>query len=146
MPFGIGRALGVRRLFPPQQVVQAKAIACEPPAKREQPLSRYGLSDIVIILKDEGIVETISRSTLCRWFKADALRPWRYRQWLFQRDPFFLERATVVLDLYEGFFEGKPLGPKDYLISADEKAGLQVLARTAPTRVPRAGETGQVRV
>ncbi len=124
--------------------MQAKAIACEPPAQREQPLSRYGLSDIVLILKDEGIVSSISRATLSRWFQRDALRPWRYRQWLFRRDPLFLERATVVLDLYQGFFEGQPLGPNDYVLSADEKAGLQVLSRKAPTRVPMAGQVGQV--
>lgn len=144
MPSVIGPVLDVRRVFPPEQVVQAKAIACELPAQRQEPLSRYGLSDIVLILKREQIVSSISRATLWRWFYADALRPWRYRPWLFRRDPHFLERATVVLELYQGFFEGQALGPKDYLVSADEKAGLQVLARLAPTRGPIPGHAGQV--
>jgi hypothetical protein len=96
-----------------------------------------------VLLKREAIVEEISRSTLCRWFKQDALRPWCYRPWLFKRDPLFLERATVVLDLYAGFFQGEPLGPQDYLISADEKASLQVLHRLAESRAPLPGYAGQ---
>jgi len=124
--------------------VQAKAIACERPHQREQPLARYSLADIVIIMKQEQIVKTISRSTLCRWYQQDALRPWRYHNWLFPRDPHFLSKAVVVLDLYHGIWQGEPLGPDDYVISADEKSGLQVLVRCHPTRPPIAKHHGQV--
>ena len=109
--------------------MQAKAIACERPAEREAPLSRYALGDIVLILKAEGIVTSISRSTLCRWYKQDALKPWRYHNWLFRRDTRFLEKASVVLDLYHGNWAGEALGPDDYVLSADEKCGLQILSR-----------------
>jgi hypothetical protein len=86
---GIVRVKDDRRFFPPEQVVQAKAIACERPEERGEPLGRYSLADTVLIMKREGIVSQISRSTLSRWYQADALRPWRYRQWLFPRDPLF---------------------------------------------------------
>jgi hypothetical protein len=124
--------------------VQAKAIACERPQERGEPLGRYSLGDIVLIMKREEIVSSISRSTLCRWYKQDALKPWRYRSWLFPRDPRFLAKATVVLDLYHGFWAGERLGPDDYLISADEKSGLQILSRRHPTRAPIPGHAGQV--
>ena len=107
--------------FPPEQQVQAKAIACERPNERDEPLSRYALADIALILHQEEIVNSISRSTLCRWYKQDALKPWRYHHWLFQRDPDFVRKATVVLDLYHGFWQGEALGADDYVLSSDEK-------------------------
>jgi hypothetical protein len=124
--------------------VQAKAIACERPQQRGEPLGRYALADIAIVMKREEIVDTISRSTLCRWYQSDALRPWRYHNWLFPRDPQFLAKATIVLDLYRGFWQGEPLGPDDFVISADEKSGLQILARRHPTRAPIPEHRGQV--
>lgn len=124
--------------------MQAKAIACERPQERGEPLGRYSLGDIVLIMQREAIVSSISRSTLCRWYQQDALKPWRYRNWLFPRDPRFLAKATLVLDLYHGFWAGEPLGPDDYLISADEKCGLQILSRLHPTRAPIPGQAGQV--
>jgi len=125
-------------------MAQAKAIACESPTERKEPLARYSLGDIVLIMKQEGIVSQISRSTLCRWYQEDALRPWRYRQWLFPRDPLFLEKASVVLDLYQGIWQGERLGTDDYVLSADEKSQLQILRRRHPTRTPLPGQAGQV--
>jgi hypothetical protein len=124
--------------------VQAKAIACERPSERGEPLGRYSLGDIVLRMKWERIVTSISRSTLCRWYQQDALRPWRYRTWLFPRDPQFLAKAMVVLDLYHGFWQGEPLGPDDFVLSADEKSQLQILARRHATRAPIPGHMGQV--
>ena len=124
--------------------MQAKAIACERPSEREEPLSRYSLGDIVRVMEREEIVSSISRSTLCRWYKQDALKPWRYRHWLFPRDPCFLAKATVVLNLYHRLWQAEPLGPDDYVLSADEKCGLQILARCQPTRPPQPGFVGQV--
>lgn len=98
----------------------------------------------MLILKREAIVDSISPSTLCRWYRQDALKPWRYQQWLFPRDPNFLAKATVVLDLYHGIWQGEALSADDYLISADEKCGLQVLSRCHPTRAPQPGQSGQV--
>ena len=51
---------------------------------------------------------------------------------LFPRDPEFVSRACVVLDLYAGFWEGQRLGPDEYLLSADEKT-IQVLVRCHPS-------------
>lgn len=109
-------------------------------------MSRYSLGDLVLIMQREKIVSSISRSTLCRWYKQDALKPWRYRHWLFPRDPYFLVKATVVLNLYHRLWQGEPLGPDDYVLSADEKCGLQILARCHPTRPPQPGLAGQVEV
>lgn len=37
-----------------------------------------------------------------------------------------------MLDLYDRIWDGKPLGPDDYVISADEKSQLQALHRRHP--------------
>lgn len=75
----------------------------------------------------------ISRSTLWRLLEEHALKPWRFRYWIFPRDPLFLEKASVVLDLYAGVWQGRPLGPDDCVISLDEKTSIQARIREHPT-------------
>jgi transposase len=129
--------------FTPLESTQIKAVACEQPAKLELPLSRFSLTDILDWVLQAQIVPQISVSTLWRLLHQDAIRPWYYRAWLFPRDLRFVEKAGPVLDLYQGLWEGNPLGPRDYVISADEKSGLQVLARSHPTLPPIFGQPGR---
>lgn len=49
------------RFFPPEVVVQVKAIACELPATRGVPLSRLSCADIVREAQRSGIVATLKR-------------------------------------------------------------------------------------
>lgn len=129
--------------FTPLGITQIKAIACEQPAKLELPLSRFSLSDVLDWVVQAGVVSEISISTLWRLLHRDAIRPWYYRAWLFPRDPQFTEKAGRVLELYQGRWQDQPLGSRDYVISADEKSGLQVLARKHPTLPPIAGQPGR---
>ena len=69
------------------------------------------------------------RVGIWRWLDEDAIRPWRYRSWIFPRDPLFAEKAGVMLDLYERVFEGKRLGPDEYVLCADEKTSIQARQR-----------------
>jgi aspartokinase len=56
-------------------------------------------------------VSDASASTIGRWLTEDAIRPWRYRSWIFPRDPDFLEKAARVLDLYSlRELDGDPSG------------------------------------
>ena len=57
-----------------------------------------------------GLVASIGETTIWRWLSEDAIRPWRHRSWIFPRDPQFAEKAGRILDLYEGIWEGRPLG------------------------------------
>lgn len=117
-------------------MVQVKALACELPYKNGIPLSRFSIQEIRQEVIASGIVAQISGTTLWRWLNADAIRPWQYRSWIFPRDPEFQEKAGRVLDLYEGFWEGKPLGKRDYVLSADEKTSIQARIRRHPTLAP----------
>ncbi|MGB6867655.1 MAG: IS630 family transposase, partial [Candidatus Aminicenantaceae bacterium] len=113
-----------------------KALACELPYKNGIPLSRFSIQEIRQEVISSGIVAQISGTTLWRWLNADAIRPWQYRSWIFPRDPEFKEKAGRVLDLYEGSWEGKPLGKSDYVLSADEKTSIQARIRRHPTLAP----------
>ena len=86
------------------------------------------------MVRREATVGLISRSTVWRTLARDALRPWRFHSWLFPRDPAFLTTAGRVLDLYAGWWDGQPLGPHDYVLSADEKTSIQARARCHPGR------------
>ncbi len=52
------------------------------------------------------------------------------------RDPDFEAKAGRVLDLYARTWEGKKLGPRDCVLSADEKTSIQARIRCHPTLAP----------
>ena len=121
-----------------------KALACELPARREQPLSRYSTADLVRLIAAHPDAPDMSRSTIWRILATDALKPWRYQGWLFPRDPQFAAQAGRVLDLYAGWWEGAPLATDDCLISADEKTSIQARARRHAPTPPRPGQAMRV--
>lgn len=49
-----------------------------------------------------------------------------------------------MLDLYARMLDSEPLGPDDYVISADEKSQLQALRRRHPGRPPGPGRLAKV--
>jgi hypothetical protein len=82
--------------FPPSVVVAVKALVCELPHRCGLPLSRWSLADIQREVVAEGIVAEVSGTTLWRWLSREALCPWRYRSWIFPRDPQFAAKAGRV--------------------------------------------------
>jgi transposase len=125
---------GRPRTFGPAVAAGVKAIACEPPEQRAVPLSRWSSHELAAQAVSEGLADAISSSTVRRWLHADAIKPWRYRSWIFPRAADFAVKAARVLDLYARMFDGVPLGPNEYVISADEKSQLQALHRCHPGR------------
>ena len=73
-------------VFPAAVVAQVKAMACEPPEDRQVPQSRWSAADLAAQAQAEGLVESVARSTVWRWLDEDAIRPWRYRSWIFPGD------------------------------------------------------------
>jgi len=135
---------GRRPVFTPVQVAQVKAIACTPPKDAGQPLSRWSCPELARQAVTAGICRSISPSTVRRWLSEDALKPWQYQSWIFITDPDFQPKAQRVLDLYQRMWDGKPLGPNDYVISADEKTSIQARCRCHPTLPP--GKARMMRV
>lgn len=119
-------------------------MACQLPCDRNLPLSRISHADIAREVVNSGIVASISGATIWRWLNADAIKPWQYRSWIFPRDPNFCEKASRVLDLYQGIWNGKPLGPNDYVISADEKTSIQARNRDDRHLPPAPGQCQRI--
>jgi transposase len=132
-------AAGGQPAFPPSVVVAVKALACELPARCGVPLSRWSRAELRQEVLAQGLAAEISGRTIWRWLSADAIRPWRYRSWLFPRDPAFAAKAGRILDLYERVWEGQVLQDDDFVLSADEKTSIQARARCHPTQPVQPG-------
>jgi DDE superfamily endonuclease len=120
------------------------ALACELPAERGVPLSRWSSVELAREAATRGIVEQISGITVWRWLCQDAIRPWNYRSWIFPRDPHFQAKAGPILDLYQGRFQGQLLEPGDFVVCADEKPSIQARARTHATLPATPGDGQRV--
>ena len=140
----IAQGMGGRAVFPPKVVMEVKALACQLPCERDIPFSRLSNADIAREAVDSGIVASISGATVWRWLSADAIKPWQYRSWIFPRDPDFAQKASRVLDLYQGFWNGKRLKSNDYIISADEKTSIQARNRNGLHTAPASGRCQRV--
>jgi transposase len=127
---------GRQRTFPKTAEAEVKALACELPAESDVPLARWSHAELAAEAVTRGVVEAISPATVGRWLRADAIRPWRHRSWIFPRDPDFAVKAGRVLDLYDRLWNGQPLRANEYVLSADEKSQLQALRRRHPDLPP----------
>jgi hypothetical protein len=132
-----------RAVFPPEQVAEVKALACQLPATHGLPLGRFSRTELHRLVLERGLSDA-SASTIWRWLHDDALKPWQQRSWIFVRDPDFAAKAGRVLDLYQRRFQGQRLRPDEYVICADEKTQLQALGRKHPTLPPAPGRAARV--
>ena len=124
--------------------MEIKALACALPKERDLPFSRLSHADIAREAVQRGVVASISGTTVWRWLSAEAIKPWSHRSWIFPRDAQFGEKASRLLDLDQGVWEGCPLGPDEYVISADEKTSIQARRRIHPGSAPAAGRARRV--
>ena len=106
-------------------------------------ISRQSLADVTSRVR-QALGKPISGPAPCGGFWT-VMRSSRgdSKYWIFPRDPDFAEKARRILDLYAGYWDGEPLGPKDYILSADEKTSIQARIRchhslpTSPGRAAR---------
>lgn len=129
---------GASPLFSPLDHAVIKAIACEMVFERQTPLSRQSLADITARAR-HALGKPIGRTTIWRTLHADAIKPWQYEYWIYPRDPRFAEKAVRIVDLYAGNWYGEPLGPRDYIISSDEKTSIQARIRCHASQPPAPG-------
>ena len=127
---------GRPKTFGAAVVAVVTAIACELPANRNLPLSRFSSAEIASEVVASGVTDEISAASVRRILADAVIRPWRYRSWIFPRDPRFGEKASVVLDLYERIFCGAELEDDEYVVSTDEKTSIQARCRCHPSLAP----------
>jgi transposase len=98
-------------------------LACSLPQEAGVAVGQWSCAELAIALVSLGLVTQIATSTVWRWLKTERLKPWRFHLWQHVRDPLFLERARVVLQVYEQAVTRLKAGI--WVICVDEKTSLQ---------------------
>lgn len=136
---------GRPRLIPEADRAAVVALACQLPADTGVPLSRWTGPELAAELLAKGLASgPVSASSVLRILAENPVRPWRYQAWIFPRDPDFEAKATVILDLYQGFYQGEPLGEGDRVLSFDAKPSIQARGRIHATLPAAAGRPVRV--
>jgi transposase len=120
------------------------ALACQLPAATGVPLSRWTAPELAAELAAQGLARPISPSSVLRILAEHPIKPWQYQSWIFPRDPDFAARASVILDLYQGYYQGRRLRPGDRILSVDAKPSIQARARCHPASPPGRGQPMRV--
>ncbi len=120
------------------------ALACQLPAATGVPLARWSGPELAAEITKAGLASPISPSSVLRILAEHPIKPWQYQSWIFPRDPDFAAKATVILDLYQGYYQGKRLRPGDRIISVDAKPSIQARGRCHPTSPPARGRPVRV--
>jgi transposase len=121
------------------------ALACQLPAATGVPLSRWTGPELAAELLAQGLVSgPVSVSSLLRILADNPVKPWQYQSWIYPRDPDFAAKASVILDLYQGFYQGQPLGPGDRILSFDAKPSIQARGRIHATLPAEPGRPARV--
>ena len=109
------------------------ALACQLPAVTGVPLSRWTGPELLAEITRAGLARQISVSSVLRILAEHPVKPWQYQSWISPRAPDFAVKATVILDLYQGFYQGRRLRPGDRILSVDAKPSIQARGRCRPT-------------
>jgi hypothetical protein len=109
-----GRARVARAVFPPQQVAEVKAIACELPVTHGLPLGRFSRTELHRLVIERGVTEA-SATTIWRWLHDDALKPWQTRSWISRATRASPRRpvAPAAADLRRALPPDRPAIPVD---------------------------------
>ena len=109
------------------------ALACQLPAATGVPLSRWTGPELLAELTQAGVADALSVSSVLRILAEHPVKPWQYQSWISPRDPDFEAKAAVILDLYQGYYQGQRLQPGDRILSVDAKPSIQARGRCRPT-------------
>jgi transposase len=125
---------GRPRLIPEGDRAAVVALACQLPADTGVPLSRWTGPELAAELEAQGLASgPVSPSSVLRILAEDPVKPWRHQSWIFPRDPAFEAKARVILDLYQGFYQGERLAEGDRILSFDAKPSIQARGRIHAT-------------
>ena len=89
--------------------------------------------ELLAELAQAGTDCELSVSSVLRILAEHPVKPWQYRSWISPRDPDFAAKAAVILNLYQGYYQGTRLQPGDRILSVDAKPSIQARGRCRPT-------------
>lgn len=126
--------------FSAEQLAQVIAVACEPPAESNRPISHWTPREVADEVVKRGIVTSISSRTVGRLLDEAEIKPHLSRYWLNANpdDPLVFEsEVQTVCSLY---LRARVLHAAGiHLMSTDEKTGIQALERRYPTKEMKPG-------
>jgi transposase len=110
------------------------ALACQLPAATGVPLAHWTGPELAAELTAQNLASSpVSASSVLRILAEHPVKPWQYQSWIYPRDPDFEAKAKVVVELYQGLYQGEPLGPGDRILSFDAKPQINARRRRHPT-------------
>jgi transposase len=118
--------------------VQVMTVASTLPQDQERTVTRWTLDEIVTALLETLGTDAISRSSVWRILADVDLKPHKSEYWLNSHDADFEAKAHRICQLYVGALEAYTQGR--LVVCCDEKSGMQVLERTAPTKAAKPGQ------
>src|ERR1051325_10410600 len=124
--------------FPPSQQLDVFSVATSKTEDHDQPATRWTLDEIAATIINEGYAQKIHRSTIWRILNDADLKPHKSVYWLNSHDPDFEAKARKICQLYVNaprFYQQGRL-----VICCDEKTGMQILQRNAPTQLVEMGK------
>ena len=125
-----------RTIAPPTRV-RVISVASALPQDQERTVTRWTLDEIVAAFLDALNTEAISRSSVWRILHDVDLKPHKSEYWLNSHDADFDAKARHLCHLYAKALESYQQGR--LVICCDEKTGMQVLERKAPTKPAQPG-------
>lgn len=117
--------------------VQVISVASTLPQAHERTITRWTLDEIVATVLDARHTEAISRSSIWRILHDVDLKPHKSTYWLNSHDADFDAKAHAICQLYATALDYYTQGR--LVICCDEKTGMQILERKAPTKPAQSG-------
>src|ERR671914_2156902 len=117
--------------------VQVISVASTLPQDQNRTITRWTLNEIVTALLETLGKGAISGSSIWRILEDVDLKPHKSEYWLNSHDEDFDAKAQSICQLYVNALESYEQGR--LLICCDEKTGMQVLERKAPTKAAQSG-------
>ena len=105
-------------------------------------MSQWSSRDLAHATVQDGIVASISPTTVWRLLDQAAIKPHRWHYWLHSRDPDFDAKMLDIVDLYLHAQELFKRG--EIVLSVDEKTSIQALERKHPHQPPKAGRVERI--
>jgi len=130
------RAGRPRTIAPPTRV-QVISVASTLPQAQKRTVTRWTLAEIVTALLDALHTTAISRSSVWRILHDVDLKPHKSAYWLNSHDEDFDAKAHTICQLYAKALDYYAQGR--LVLCGDEKTGMQVLERKAPTKPAQPG-------
>jgi transposase len=129
---------GRPKVIAPPTRVHVISVASTLPPDQDRPVTRWSLAEIVTTLLETLGTAPMSRSSIWRILHEVDLKPHKSAYWLNSHDEDFDAKAQTICQLYVQALKVYEQGR--LVICCDEKTGMQVLERKAPTKPARPGQ------